>query len=102
MLRNLVLATFLILLALPAMAMPVTTGKSHIVTQDCHSKPAQGNDDLHDEQNMILHGCIGCIAPLPTDLLILQVLPLEFTPVAECVRALRGYTPRPGLPPPRG
>jgi hypothetical protein len=102
MLRNLFLALFLITLALPAMALPLPAGETKAMAEDCHGMPAQDDGGQHDGQNLRLHGCIGCIAPLATLLLTAQIEPLAFMPFAEPVRRLSGTAPRPSLPPPRG
>jgi hypothetical protein len=102
MLRNLFLALFLLTLALPAMAMPLPAADKSMAAEDCHGMPAQDDNGKHDGQDMRLHGCIGCIAPLGTSMSAPQVEPLGFVPFAEPVRRLSGTTPRPSLPPPRG
>jgi hypothetical protein len=102
MLRNLFLALFLLTLALPAMALPVPAKEAGTMAEDCHGMPTPDDNGKHDGQDMRLHGCIGCIAPLATALPAAQVEPIGFTPFAEPVRRLSGTTPRPSLPPPRG
>jgi hypothetical protein len=102
MLRNLFLALFLLTLALPAMALPVPAAEANAMAEDCHSMPVQDDSGEHSGQDMRLHGCIGCIAPLATAMPATQVEPLGFVLFAEPVRRLSGTTPRPSLPPPRG
>jgi hypothetical protein len=102
MLRNIILALFLLTLALPAMTLPVPAAERSTMAEDCHGMPADDDSGKHDGQDMRLHGCIGCIAPLSSALPATRVEPLGFIPVAEPVRCLIGTTPRPSLPPPRG
>jgi hypothetical protein len=102
MLRNLFLALFLLTLALPAMALPLPAAKASAMAEDCHGMSPQDDSGKHGGQDMRLHGCIGCIAPLATELHAAQVELVGFMPFAEPVRRLSGTTPRPSLPPPRG
>jgi hypothetical protein len=101
MLRNIILALFLLTLALPAMALPMPAAETSVMAGDCHGMPAQDHSGKPDGQDMRLHGCIGCIAPLATALLAAQAEPLRFSPFAQPVHRLTGTTPRPSLPPPR-
>lgn len=100
MLRQFILAIFLIALALPATAMPVPSVES-VTGEDCHGMPKQDNDTDHKSADTRLHGCIGCIAPFADAYAAMAAQQPGFVPYAEPVRCLTGTTPRPSLPPPR-
>ena len=67
MLRNLFLTLFLFVLALPALAVPVTPAvASEDMETDCHGMPkeTQDSDSQKHDKSVRLHGCIGCVAPV--------------------------------------
>ena len=104
MLRNLFLAIFLFVLALPALAVPVAPAvASKPVASDCHGMPMEDQDDGTEEggNSVRLHGCIGCIAPLSP---VFDVAPLPELPFitrsAPC-HELFGTVMGPNIPPPR-
>lgn len=104
MLRNLLLAMFLIALALPAIAVPVAPARaSQDVAQDCHGMPIekQGGDARHQDSGLRLHGCIGCVAPQGPAIAMMPVVMLPFIVRQIPERKLRGTSQRPTIPPPR-
>jgi hypothetical protein len=104
MLRNLFLAIFLFALALPALAVPVAPPvASDPVATDCHGMPMDDQDDGTDEHgnNVQLHSCIGCIAPVSPAFDVVRSVALPFVTQSAPYRELSGTVARPNIPPPR-
>jgi hypothetical protein len=104
MLRNLFLAIFLFALALPALAVPVAPAvASEPVATDCHGIPMEDQDDGAEEHgnNVRLHGCIGCIAPVSPAFDVVQLTALPFIIQSTLHRELSGTVAAPNIPPPR-
>jgi hypothetical protein len=104
MFRNLFLALFLFVLALPALAVPVApVAVSETVAADCHGMPTQEQDDGGEQHgaSLRLHGCIGCIAPASPAFDVVQLTALPFITQSAPYRELSGTVAGPSIPPPR-
>jgi hypothetical protein len=104
MLRNLLLALFLIALALPALAVPIAPASaSQPAATDCHGMPIENQDDGAQPhgKGVQLHGCIGCVAPVSPVFAIFEPATLPFITQNQPRRELSGTMKRPNIPPPQ-
>lgn len=101
MFRNLILAIFLVALALPAVAMPIPVAAPGApAMEDCHGMPM--DHDKGDAGDHSQHrGCIGCIAPQAAMPVAFGPPTLPFIIALASAKKLSGTIPRPSLPPPR-
>lgn len=101
MIRQLLLALFLIGLSLPSVTAPV---QAESIVIDCHGtmpvEPSHHQPDA-DDGHAAAHVCIGCVAgapavaaaaPMPLPALLPQILPMA---------TLTGANAPPSIPPPR-
>ena len=104
MFRNLLLAMFLLVMALPALAVPVApVATSGTMASDCHGMLMDTQEDDAGEhgKGVRLHGCIGCIAPVSPGFEIFHSASLPSITQSAILNALLGTIARPIITPPR-
>lgn len=102
MLRNLLVAIFLIAIALPGFAMPVSAQTETPTATDCHSISVEYGKGEPVDDHAKRHDCIGCIASYPPAASIGAFERLAIIAMTEIVYELDGTISSPSTPPPRG
>jgi hypothetical protein len=102
MFRNLLTLLFLFALALPAVAMPAPADdKAMAMAEDCHGMPMERDDKAPAGEQVMHHGCIGCVAPYALTILAMRAAVLVNPPLPGLTATLSGFAPKPHDPPPR-
>ena len=102
MFRNLLALLFLIALALPAVAMPAPADENAVaMAEDCHGMPLEHGDKSPTGEQVMHHGCIGCVAPYAPAIAEVRAAVLVAPPLPGLTATLSGFAPKPHDPPPR-